>query len=248
MNKHYESVYHDVELTNWWFASRRSFISDLLQKHGIAQSAAIIDIGCAGGVLLYELLQEGYTNLSALDYSPEAIALCRERGITQAYVMDGHAPEFAEGTFDVIIASDSLEHLKDDELALKNWYRILKPGGKAFILVPAYQALWSSHDIINHHFRRYTNGGLQAKVKAAGFRVVQSGYWNIALLLPTLIFRLFSRKPGTRPVPAGQGDIVALPAFINRLVTGWIRMENRLSRNVPMPAGVSTFVVVERNG
>ena len=246
MNKQYESVYHDVELKNWWFAARRSFIKSLLAKYKVAKDASIIDIGCAGGVLLYELAQDGFTDLTALDYSAEAIELCKQRGIAQAYVMDGHNPEFPDNSFDVVIASDSLEHLKDDELALRNWYRILKPGGRAFIFVPAYQSLWSEHDVVNYHFRRYTKKNLTAKALAAGFRRLQGGYWNNALLIPTALMRLIKGAPKEGAKLDEGGDIVALPAPLNAAVTAWLRMEGFFSKMIPMPAGVSTFIVVTK--
>jgi predicted SAM-dependent methyltransferase len=62
--------------------------------------------------------------------------------------------------FDVIIASDCLEHLKEDEKALKNWYELLNKNGVAFIFVPAFMSLWSYHDEYNMHYRRYTNSEL----------------------------------------------------------------------------------------
>lgn len=246
MNKQYESVYHDAELHNWWFAARRSFVKGLLKKYNISKDAAIIDIGCAGGVLLYELAQEGFTDLTALDYSAEAIALCKERGIEQAYVMDGHRPEFPDHSFDVVIASDSLEHLEDDVLALQSWYRILKPGGKLFVFVPAYQSLWSAHDVINLHYRRYTKAGLLEKATGAGFRKLQSGYWNNALLIPTALMRLVKGKPKEGAAIDEGGDIVALPKPLNAMLTAWLHIEGAIAKHISMPAGVSAFAVLTK--
>ena len=245
MDKQYESLYHDAETHNWWFAARRDMIKRWLAKYNIPKDAAIIDIGCAGGVLLAELMAAGYNNLTALDYSPEAIALCKERGITQAYVMDGHYPDFPDGSFDLVIASDSLEHLKDDAVALKSWQRILKKGGKAFIYVPAFMFLWSHHDEVNYHFRRYTRAGLMEKTTTAGFHVLKSGYWNFSLFFPTALMRLLSGKK-KKPVQEGDGDIVTLLKPVNALLTGWIKIENAIGRMLPFPTGVSTFAIVEK--
>src|SRR5207253_9325776 len=125
----------------------------------------ILDIGCAGGPLLLDLKNAGFYNLYGVDVSEKAAEVCKQRGLENVYVMDGHNPEFEENSFDVIIASDSLEHLQDDMLALKNWNRLLKPGGELYVFVPAFMYLWSKHDVVNQHFRRYTAVELKRKME-----------------------------------------------------------------------------------
>lgn len=247
MDKDYELKYHQQEHGNWWFVSRRRLIVAFLEKYHIAKDARIIDIGCSGGELLADLMQLGYDNLYALDYSEEAIRICREKGISNAYVMDGHNPEFPEGYFDLIIASDSLEHLKDDQLALANWSRILKPGGLLFVFVPAFMFLWSHHDDINYHYRRYTRKELKTKLRQSGLDIVQSGYWNTAVFLPTLAVRMLEKITGRNKKAAEKSDaIVVMPEALNRLMINVISIENFFCKNSLLPVGVSTFTIARK--
>ena len=176
MDKAYEEKYHQIEEWNWWFIARRKAILSLLKNTD--KKSKILDIGCAGGPLLNDLKNQGFENASGADFSAEAVAKCKQRGL-QAYQMDAHNLQFEPNNFDLLIASDSLEHLEFDEKALKNWYNILKPGGRILVFVPAYMFLWSEHDTVNHHFRRYTKTELTKKMQQAGFTVKRSCYWNL---------------------------------------------------------------------
>jgi len=247
MQKDYESLYHSEEDTNWWFVARRDMLLKLFRKYKIRKDASILDIGCASGTFLVQLKQNGFTNGTALDYSAEAIEQCKKRGIAQAYVMDGHKPEFPDESFDVIIASDSLEHLQHDEVALQNWYKVLKKGGTCIIYVPAYNFLWTKHDDVNYHFRRYTRSMLKGKVKKAGFKIISAGYWNVLLFIPVAIVRLLSKLKGKKKDgEADTGDLVHLPSIINNTLIGWMKVENTLSRHISFPFGISTYVVLTK--
>ncbi|MEZ5015748.1 MAG: class I SAM-dependent methyltransferase [Flavipsychrobacter sp.] len=248
MDKNYEEVYHNEELTNWWFVARRDMLMKLFAQYKIPKEAKILDIGCAGAVFLLELKKLGYTNLHALDYSAEAIAQAKKNGLEHAHLMDGHYPDFEEGAFDVIVASDSLEHLEKDEVALANWSKVLKKGGKCFILVPAYNFLWSEHDDINYHFRRYTTKELVAKSEKAGFSIIRNGYNYMLLFIPTAIFRLLQNLLGKKEKDkqSDKGQILILPSFVHKLLAGFQKIENSLSRIVRLPFGVTAFVVATK--
>lgn len=247
MDKDYESKYHREEFKNWWFIARRDMLHRMFRKYAIPKNARILDIGCAGGAFLTELKQKGYNNVYALDYSADAIALCRKNGIEHAYVMDGHKPEFPEGTFDVIVASDSLEHLEDEQKALSNWHKVLKDGGIAIIYVPAYMFLWSYHDDINFHYRRYTLGSLCNALRKNHFKILKSGYWNMGVFLPTAAVRLLGRLKRSGPSEQKKGaQLVVLPAPVTAVLVGWMKIENRVSTWLKLPFGVSTYAVVRK--
>jgi SAM-dependent methyltransferase len=248
MDKNYESLYHSVEYTNWWFVARRDMLFKFFAKYKISKDARILDIGCAAGTFLLELKNAGYTHLTALDYSADAIARVKEKGITDAYVMDGHKPEFDADSFDVLISSDSLEHLENDQLALSNWYKILKPGGIGILLVPAYNFLWTEHDDINYHFRRYTKTDLKNKATNAGFSIQSSGYNYVLFFLPTAIvrgiLRLFSKKK--KDTHEADGQILNLPVWVNKAFIIYQKMENSVCKYISMPFGVSAFVTFRK--
>lgn len=249
MDKNYELKYHEQEKTNWWFVARRNIIKRQLKQFKINTNAKILDIGSSGGILSLDLINAGYNDVYSLDYSADAIELCKKRGLKNAFVMDGHNPDFPENYFDVIIASDCLEHLEDDEKALENWYKILKPGGLAIIYVPAFMFLWSEHDDINYHFRRYTRTELNQKLNKQGFIKLNSGYWNFLIFLPTAFFRLVSKWVGKNKkvrLKEKHDQLLLLPDWLNKLLINWVKIENGMMSKINFPFGVSTFSISKK--
>ena len=187
MDKFFEVKYHKVEESNWWFKARRKMILSLLKDH---KKSRILDIGCASGALIRDLIRNGYSDVCAVDISSEAVKLCKSSGLKNVHRMDASAMDFKDGEFDVIIASDILEHIKDDLHALKQWQRILKREGRLIVFVPTFDFLWSDHDTLNRHYRRYSKKRLVSVVRKAGFKIKRNSYWNFTLFLPIAIFRL----------------------------------------------------------
>ncbi len=247
MNKDYEQLYHQVESAHWWFVARRALVRDMVCRARPDRQAAILEIGCSGGPLLELLNASGYENLTGIDISPEAIALCRSRQLARVQVMDAQAPDFPPESFDVITASDVLEHLADAPRALAAWYQLLRPGGSVLVWVPAFQFLWSGHDDVNRHFHRYRALELAGLLRAAGFEVERQGYWNFFLFLPVAMIRLVRRllKRGSEKLPGG--DIRPAPAALNRLLIHLLGFENRLiGAGINFPWGVSAMAVARK--
>ena len=188
MQKNYEDYMHYVDDNHWWLKSRRHTILQLLKNKN--KNANILDIGSSQGLLLKELLKMGYdpSNLYAIDISESAIQKCNKLGIN-ASIMDANDLQFPPESFDIIISSDSLEHLKDDIRSLKSWHNVLKKDGELIVFVPAFRFLWSVHDEILHHYRRYSLSELKNKLKSCGFKILRSGYWNNSLFMPILCYR-----------------------------------------------------------
>lgn len=242
MDKSYEAKYHVVELSHWWFVTRREVVRSLVEKLNF--SGNLLDIGCASGQLVKEIHADGVSKeqLYGVDISEVAVEGAKEMGYDQCYVMDGADPKFEPAHFEVIVSSDCLEHLEDDKKALLNWYNLLKPGGKAIIFVPAYMFLWTSHDEVNHHYRRYTRKELKTKCKNAGFKVEQSGYWNFFLFFLVAPVRVLSRW-----LNKDSGDDASMPSpIVNNLFKITLRIENALFKIIRFPFGVSTYVVLEK--
>lgn len=240
MDLDYEIKYHQKEESNWWFLGRRNAIVRLLNEKN--RDLKILDIGCAGGALILDLQNAGFHNVYGVDISEKAVQVCKERGVKNAFAMDGHAPEFEAGSFDILIASDSLEHLKDDMMALGNWNRLLKPGGVLYVFVPAFMYLWSEHDVINQHYRRYTAIGLRKKLEASGFAVEKHSYWNFLMYFPTTVFRLFQRvKFSFVKNEKPQDHLKDFNPTINRFLIKLIDKENVFFKYFGLPVGVSAY-------
>lgn len=229
-----------MEEWNWWFVSRRRAILSLLKDTD--KKARILDIGCAGGPLLNELKRHGFENAAGADFSAEAVEKCHSRGL-QAHQMDAHHLQFEPNSFDLLIASDSLEHLEFDEKALANWFSVLKPGGRILVFVPAYMFLWSEQDVVNFHFRRYTKTNLVEKMGKAGFQIKRKGYWNFGVFYPTAIFRILQRiKNKISPSKQAKDQLSGFSPFANKVLIGWMNFENAIFKNMTFPCGVSVFV------
>ena len=146
--------------------------------------------------------------------------------------------------FDIIIASDCLEHLQYDQKAIKHWYGLLNPGGSLLVFVPAFMTLWSEHDEVNMHFRRYTRKELKDKLLLQGFKLVKSGYWKFFLFMPVAIIRFIAKRLRYKK-RTGNGDLEEMN-FANSLLFNIIKIENKLLNWVNLPFGLSAFCIVRK--
>jgi len=243
MEENFEKKYHDVETDHWWFKSRRKYLIDLLKK--IPKDSKILDVGCSSGVFLSDLEKLGFdsNNLYGIDISEKAILNSKKNGLVNTFVMDAQNIILTE-KFDIIVASDCLEHLKDDIQAIKNWKNLLKKDGKMYVFVPAFKSLWSYHDEVNMHFRRYTKQELKTKIENEDLEIIKSSYWNFFLFVPVYIFRkissLFNQKKSS------ESDITIGNLFINKTLLQLLLFENKLLKSVNFPFGVSAFCIAKR--
>lgn len=245
MNIEYELKYHQIEENYWWFQARRDMVFSLVQDLRLPQTAAILEIGCSGGPLLQRLAGHGYTNLTGIDVSEAGIAVAQQRGIPNVSCMDGAHLNFADASFDLVIASDVLEHIEDETQALREWTRVLRPGGQLLVFVPAFSFLWGKHDEVNHHFRRYTAAQLRASLQQASLRPQRSSYWNVGLFFPTAAVRLIKRLLPAEKKPL-KDDFFAATPLVNSLLRGLITTENCLLRTINAPVGVSVFALAQK--
>lgn len=243
MKEDYEQKYHDVESEHFWFKARRNYVLQLLEN--TSRDATILDIGCSSGILLTDLVNKGFKkeNLYGIDISEKAIENCHKNGIANTSVMDAQDITLSQ-KFDILIASDCLEHLKDDKQALANWYDLLKPNGTLLVFVPAFMSLWSAHDVFNMHYRRYTKPELTEKLKETGFKIEKSSYWNFFLFTPVFVFRSLSKLRKSKSEDA-SGDLDN-PSRFNDSIYKLIKFENRLLRKINFPFGVSTFCIAKK--
>ncbi len=243
MDQAFETKYHDVETSHWWFKSRRKYLLDLLAD--APRDSRILDIGSSSGVFLKDLELQGFDidKLYGIDISDSAIANCKANGIKNAFVMDAQNITLSE-KFDIIVASDCLEHLQNDRLAIRNWKNLLKSGGLLYVFVPAYKSLWSYHDDINMHFRRYTKRELKSKLTAEDFSIKKSSYWNFTLFIPIFAFRKINA--GSKKNRNSESDLSIQNSFLNNVLFKLLSFENQLLRYVNFPFGISTFCIAKK--
>jgi SAM-dependent methyltransferase len=152
-----------------------------------------------------------------------------------------NALPYGDNTFDGVIGVDLLEHLDDDEGALREILRCCRPGGRLVATVPAFRFLWSRRDVQLHHRRRYTRPQFTATVAQAGFRVLKSTYVSLLLFLPLLV--MVGVGGLTKGGPNLKLDYALLPGAINRALSWAVRIEARLLAHASLPLGASIACV-----
>lgn len=232
------------EQTHWWFAARRRIVLHLIRRELAMQNRTeplrVLDVGCGAGAMLSYLQEFG--SVCGVDPSPLAVEYAAGKGT--APVLRGGLPRdlpFSRGErFDLITLLDVLEHVEEDEQSLAALRTLLHPGGSLVITVPAYQFLWSSHDVVNEHCRRYTRTQLAALLQSAGFHVRTISYYNTFLFPPVAAVRMARRAfSGT----AGDGDLGVVPRPLNVLLREVFALERHLVGRIPLPAGVSLIAL-----
>ena len=229
---------HDT--THWWYRARRDILSDYLTREAaLPQQARILEIGCGTGHNLPMLAQFG--TVDAIEIDPAA----REVASLRLGKPVGEAPLPAlsgvpKAAYDLIAVLDVVEHIDDDVAALRAMRERLAPGGKILITVPAHQWMWSAHDVVNHHHRRYSKATLSAAIEKAGLRPRKLGYFNSLLFPLAAGARLAGRITGR-----DDSDDTPPPAPVNKLFEAIFRAERHLVGRLPMPPGVSILTLAE---
>jgi ubiquinone/menaquinone biosynthesis C-methylase UbiE len=239
-SEEYERMYH-LEDSYWWFVGRHHLVLTFLRSlYRNERNLAILDIGCGTGAMSQKLGDWG-TVISA-DFSSLALAFSQRRGLHRLCAADAMRLPFRHNSFDLIIALDILEHLSDDAAALREFRRVLKPGGFIIATVPAYRSLWSSHDEALMHFRRYVACEVRDRFTVAGFRIQKLSY-AITFLFPVIwCVRKFASRRDEEP----KASLVPVPRPLNRLLVSLLALENALLRRLNLPFGVTVFCLAQR--
>lgn len=240
MELEYELQTHEVEDRHWWYQGRRRVLGRAIERLGLPPGAHILDAGCGSGRNMVDLARHG--TVTGIELSPTSVALARERDGGQ--VIEGSVLDmpFEEGSFDLTVSLDVIEHLEDDIGALRELRRVTKPGGALLVTVPAYQWLWSGHDEINHHHRRYNRRTLLAAAESAGWHEQCSAHFNSLLLPIAIALRALERfKPATTK---SSLDLWVPPAPINWALRQPLNLEATvIGRGGSIPAGLSLLAV-----
>jgi SAM-dependent methyltransferase len=229
----------ELEEQHWWFAGRREVLLALVRGE-LRPGATLLDVGCGTGYFLEAAA--GSYDVAGLDPSATAVAFCTSRGLSG--VKPGGVDLLAslQGRFDAVTFFDVIEHLPDDIAALRLARGALHPGGRVFVSVPAYRWLWSHHDDVHGHQRRYTAEDLRNRLRNAGFQKIRTGYFNARLLPLAIMVRKWQKL--TRS--GLEADLALPPGLVNR----WFRRclsgeSHRVGRagSSGYPFGLSVFGV-----
>ena len=238
---------YELEETMWWFRGMKQISTALLDRFvgpdKKPETLALLDAGCGTGGMLSAL--ERYGAVTGLDYSKDALHFARERDhatLTRGTV--SRLP-FANDSFDLVTSFDVLYHLEvsDDEEALREIARVLRPRGTFLVRVPAFEALRSQHDEAVHTRQRYGKRELTAKLRAAGLEPKLVSYAN-CLLFPIAVLR----RVAERLLSSGRegSEVEAAGPVLNETLLLPLRIESWLLRHTSLPFGLSLVAVAEK--
>lgn len=244
MEKDFYLQYASVEDKHWWFVARRQIIAQVIIKLNLAKNAQILEAGCGTGGNLQMLSRHG--QVAAMELDETACQLANQRRVT--HVKRGSLPDDIPFTsqYDLILILDVIEHLDDDLSALKALYHKLKPGGYLLVTVPAYQFLWSEHDEINHHKRRYRFKHLKKVVKTAGYEIVYGSYFNTFLFPLVIIVRFVGRLLPKQNKNQLSSDLVLPSKPVNQFFKWLFASERHLINRLSLPFGVSVLLLAQK--
>lgn len=231
----------ELDGLHWWYRARRRILEQVIRRFVRPPAdARVLEIGCGTGHNLAMLGQFG--RLEAVELDNQARALAEQR--LGRPIVDEALPGLAttlRGPYDLIALLDVLEHVDDDRMALTSILGMLSPGGALLLTVPANPWMWTAHDAVHHHHRRYRKADLVGRVTAAGYRIEMLSFFN------TMLFPLIAAVRLAGKVTKRQESDDQLPSpMINRALDGVFGLESGLVGRVPMPFGVSLVAVLRR--
>ncbi|HET7040948.1 MAG TPA: class I SAM-dependent methyltransferase [Gemmatimonadales bacterium] len=236
MDAAYAAVYAELNARHWWWRAREAFLlsrlRELLPPDGRRR---ILDVGCGDGLFLDRLAPWGRAEGIETDVATLSPAAAH-RPIHLGPFDESYHPD---APFDLVLFLDVLEHLDRPDAALRRAAELLAPGGRVLVSVPAFPALWTRHDVLNHHRLRYTRGSLTALARGAGLRVEWSRYLFFSVALGKVAVRLAETIGAGRPRPPRVP-----PAPLNALARAVASVDLAVGRRIPLPLGSSLVAVL----
>jgi len=233
--------FYEVETMHWWFSARQKIVMDIIkQRIHPVRGANVLDFGCGTGAVLTELAKDYHAY--GTDTSSLAIEFCHQRGLANSYCCTLETFPHPEMKFELVTMLDVIEHIDDDSGTLRQALQFIRPGGHLLVTVPAYQFLWSNHDDLNHHKRRYTRPRLKRVIEQSGFTVEMISYYNTFLFPTALLERVVEKM-----VKVGSDTTLKVPPRpLNQLLKAIFGWERFFLRKTTFPFGLSVIALARR--
>lgn len=254
MQHEYYKAYYDLERQHWWFVAREKIISNYIQKlvkdnNLNSSDLKILNVGCGPGRSSQYLSQFG--QVVSIEYDKYCCEFASEK--TGLEIINGSITElpFEDKRFDLVCAFDVIEHVEDDQLAVQEMKRVAKNNGILFITVPTFMSLWSHHDVINHHFRRYKLNQIEKLFENQNNgKKIFTSYFNFFLFPPIYMIRTISNwlKSGKNRPGSGSDFETFKPGFLNNVLFKIMYLESKfITNNMKLPFGVSLLYTWKKN-
>lgn len=232
----------DIEDNHFWYKGMRLISKSLLSRYLKNKDNYILDAGCGTGGN-FRLLNH-FGNVVGIDISDTAVKLAKQKGITNIKKASVDRIPYSDNSFDLITCFDVLGHKQvDEDKAIDEFYRVLKPKGLLMIRAAAYKWLYSYHDIEVQNSRRYTKSSLIKILKRKSFLPLKKTYANTLLFpliaLKRLVFNLFNlNKSGS--------DMKSVLSLLNILLFIPFIIEAFIIKFVDIPFGTSIIIVAQK--
>jgi SAM-dependent methyltransferase len=237
VNREVYAVEATVAASHWWFAGRRRLFSRLIGMLRPTPSWRVLEVGAGTGANLSILAALGARQVVACDMSTDALDCLRNRATLAR--ADATSLPFTSNSINLLLAADVIEHLDDDRAALREFVRVLQPGGHVILTVPAFPSLWGPQDVVAQHRRRYRRQQLLALVREAQLSVTTCFYFNYVLFAP--IWAARKMLLAFRVKLASENQINT--SLLNRIMTGVFCLDVDTAPLLKPPFGVSLCVV-----
>lgn len=244
MDKNYYIEYYKLERENWWFKARLEIIRAQIKKITKGRhNLKILNIGTATGATSI-MLQE-FGSVKSIEYDKDCYEFVKQRldiDLEQGSILD---LQFRDEEYDLVCAFDVVEHVEDDKKAVAEMLRVCKSEGNIMITVPAFNFLWSKHDEVNHHFRRYTWAMLKPLFNHE--KVVFHSYFNSILFFPITAVRLLSKLFPLNRKGSGSDFGLVNSAVLNKIFYRLFKSENIfLASGISLPFGISLIAIAKK--
>ena len=226
---------------HWWFEGRRRILTGLIECLDLPKPARIAEVGCGPGGNLAMLTRFGEGTAVEPDDASRLYAAEHSGVRVEGGLLPDRLP-FEPASFDLVGAFDVIEHVDQDGASVAALGRLAKPGGYLATTVPGQPWMWSRHDELHHHKRRYRMSDYRALFDAAGLEIVTASYFNTLLFPPIAAIRAMKMATGS----TAADDDAMPPAPVNALLAGVFGSELFWLKHAPLPIGVSIVVIARR--
>lgn len=226
-----EKMYR-LEEDHWWFKAKRDLVLRMFKKY--CKKGILLDVGCGTGMDLVALSK--FTKVVGCDNSHEALEFAAKRGTFTLVHGEAEDLPFENNWFDTVTALDMLEHSGNDKKSIENFYNVLKVGGVLILTVPAHQFLWTKHDTMMSHKKRYDLYEIKEKIQNSGFKIEVITYWNCLLFPFIALYKLFNKN---------KSHIHQSSKLINYILFKIIQFDNYLVEWLDLP-GISIVCVARK--
>ena len=236
MDPRYGERYRELYQKHWWWRARTEFVLSVLRRLQPRRGwETILDIGCGDGLFFDQLSQFG--DVEGVESCPELVSpdnIYRSRIHVRPFDGDFQPQK----RYSLVLMLDVLEHFENPVAALRHVVELLSEDGMLVVTVPAFMTLWTNHDVLNHHFTRYTRASFSEVAHESCLEVLEARYfyhWTCPMKLGlALAERVFRTNPELPSVPAG---------WINEILYWISKVEQKTLSKLPVPFGSSLIVV-----